>query len=227
VTVDADHLNITGDGTEAAPFKVAHKKQSGIGGPSYKGFVLDGAGHVTGYKPDEAVTGIVSIVGTPGAVEVTNNNGAATISLPVRFDRTEVIETDIADIELDIYGRVSKLVRHEGGAAASGRYAKIFQGSRELSAYEFNSAVGGLIRGSYKGSFTETGTGTGLQPAPSAIQVTVNGNSVQAYADVVNGVIVGLEFMTPTAYQAGPQTIAIVSGTTGAAGILDVTLCLS
>lgn len=225
--VDPAFLSLTGTGAAASPYRIAHKTPSGIGGSNYGGFTLDNAGHVTGFDSSAAGIGIVSVTGVAGTVDVKSEGKAVVIGLPEKFDKAQIFEMAGARLTVDIYGRLAKIETTNEDAAAAGSYSRLFQGSRTLSAFQFDSPVGGLIRGSYSGRLDGTVTGSGLLPLPGGIRVLVDEVSVQAFARVINNVIAGLEFLTPASYASGVHSVAVSTDTAmDYTGILDVTVCL-
>jgi hypothetical protein len=226
VTVDAEHLTITGDGAAASPFHIAHKKPAAIGGSNYGGFTLDTAGHITAYAEPSAGGSATSIQGVAGVVDVTTQSSVAVISLPSKFQTAQTIPLGSHNLTVDMQGRVEKIEVISGDAIAPGRHSMIFQGSRTASTFTFEALVAGRFRGSYKGNLGIDLVSVSLENLPADITVTVDELPITALAVVEGNKVVGVEFLTPSSYASGVHVVTInTTEPVTFSGMMDIVIC--
>jgi hypothetical protein len=168
--------------------------------------------------------GVIDVM--PGTLEMKQQGGARILSLPIYFGTPGNVRTDAAQIDFDIYGRITKVEPIDN--PSFGRYTRIYKGSRTSITMTLTTIYSGKMRATYLGNLNLTGSGSGLISMPSTLTVKVDDESQEVFARLDGTQIVGFEFITSMAVAPGVHTVvATFPNTVTDAGILDVSLCHS
>lgn len=224
-----DILGLEGAGTAASSWRLSHLPPAANVAGTHGAFRLDSYGHVTGFVDTDQTVGLITVQALPGTLVVTTEQGAAIVSLPEYFSGEFSFETDRMILTVDMYGRITRVVGRVPSVECG--WARTFQGTRSSFGMSVTTTRTGRIRGTYRGGLGVTvpkaSETYGLIALPSSVTVTVAGESADAFARVVATDVIGLEFVTPLAYDAGTYEIRVeLQNAISVPGIMDVTLCL-
>jgi hypothetical protein len=218
-----DVIQIDGQGSESQPYDIKHAGSPANNGQDLAGFTVDSYGHIRGYQAP-AASSIVTLQGTPGEINAPNNQGAVIISLFKKFDSPQFFQAGDHRVKVDLCGRVEAVT--DNPLAVEDRFSKVFTGNRTDFYFNFETGRAGRLRLSYKGDLGQAASGTGLISLPANIGLLLDNASLEAYAVVADGRVVGLEAVSAEAYEIGQHLISItLPAAINVPGFLDVTVC--